>query len=31
MNVAPQRNLADWVISKRPGTKAAEAAKKANN
>ncbi|WP_138315717.1 bifunctional UDP-N-acetylglucosamine diphosphorylase/glucosamine-1-phosphate N-acetyltransferase GlmU [Rhodoluna limnophila] len=31
MNVAPQRNLADWVISKRPGTKAAEAAHKAKN
>ena len=31
MNVAPQRNLAGWVISKRPGTQAAEAAKKANN
>ncbi len=30
MNVAPQRNLADWVVSKRPGTKAAEAAQKAN-
>ncbi|WP_296630317.1 bifunctional UDP-N-acetylglucosamine diphosphorylase/glucosamine-1-phosphate N-acetyltransferase GlmU [Rhodoluna sp.] len=31
MNVAPQRNLADWVISKRPGTQAAEAAQKAKN
>jgi bifunctional UDP-N-acetylglucosamine pyrophosphorylase/glucosamine-1-phosphate N-acetyltransferase len=31
MNVAPQRNLADWVIAKRPGSKAAEAAQKANN
>jgi bifunctional UDP-N-acetylglucosamine pyrophosphorylase/glucosamine-1-phosphate N-acetyltransferase len=31
MKVAPQRNLAGWVISKRPGTQAAEAAKKANN
>lgn len=31
MNVAPQRNLADWVIAKRPGSKAAEAAQKAKN
>jgi len=31
MNVAPQRNIADWVVSKRPGTKAAEAAQKAKN
>jgi bifunctional UDP-N-acetylglucosamine pyrophosphorylase/glucosamine-1-phosphate N-acetyltransferase len=31
MNVAPQRNLADWVISKRPGSKAAIAAEKAKN
>jgi bifunctional UDP-N-acetylglucosamine pyrophosphorylase/glucosamine-1-phosphate N-acetyltransferase len=31
MNVAPQRNLAEWVISKRPGTAAAEAAQKAKN
>jgi bifunctional UDP-N-acetylglucosamine pyrophosphorylase/glucosamine-1-phosphate N-acetyltransferase len=31
MNVAPQRNIADWVISKRPGTKAADAAQKAKN
>jgi bifunctional UDP-N-acetylglucosamine pyrophosphorylase/glucosamine-1-phosphate N-acetyltransferase len=31
MNVAPQRNLADWVIAKRPGTAAAEAAHKAKN
>jgi bifunctional UDP-N-acetylglucosamine pyrophosphorylase/glucosamine-1-phosphate N-acetyltransferase len=31
MNVAPQRNLADWVIAKRPGTQAAEAAQKAKN
>jgi bifunctional UDP-N-acetylglucosamine pyrophosphorylase/glucosamine-1-phosphate N-acetyltransferase len=31
MNVAPQRNLADWVIAKRPGSKAADAAQKANN
>lgn len=29
MNVAPQRNLADWVQAKRPGSKAAEAASKA--
>ena len=29
MNVAPQRNLADWVQAKRPGSKAAEAAAKA--
>jgi bifunctional UDP-N-acetylglucosamine pyrophosphorylase/glucosamine-1-phosphate N-acetyltransferase len=29
MNVAPQRNLADWVLDKRATTKAAEAAKKA--
>lgn len=28
MNVAPQRNIAEWVLSHRPGTKAAEAAKK---
>jgi hypothetical protein len=26
MNVAPQKNLADWVLSKREGTAAAEAA-----
>lgn len=31
MNVAPQRNLADWVVAKRPGSKAAEAAQKAKN
>jgi len=31
MNVAPQRNLADWVLDKRATTKAAEAAKKAKN
>ena len=31
MNVAPQRNIADWVIAKRAGSKAAEAAQKANN
>ncbi|NBR64771.1 MAG: bifunctional UDP-N-acetylglucosamine diphosphorylase/glucosamine-1-phosphate N-acetyltransferase GlmU [Actinobacteria bacterium] len=29
MNVAPQRNLADWVLDKRATTKSAEAAKKA--
>jgi bifunctional UDP-N-acetylglucosamine pyrophosphorylase/glucosamine-1-phosphate N-acetyltransferase len=29
MNVAPQRNLADWVIAKRPNTASADAAKKA--
>jgi bifunctional UDP-N-acetylglucosamine pyrophosphorylase / glucosamine-1-phosphate N-acetyltransferase len=29
MNVAPQRSIADWVIQKRPGTKASEAASKA--
>ena len=28
MNVAPQRSIADWVISKRPGTTSAEAASK---
>lgn len=31
MNVAPQRNLAGWVIAKRPGSKSADAAHKANN
>jgi bifunctional UDP-N-acetylglucosamine pyrophosphorylase / glucosamine-1-phosphate N-acetyltransferase len=31
MNVAPQRNIADWVIQKRPGTKSAEAATKSND
>jgi bifunctional UDP-N-acetylglucosamine pyrophosphorylase/glucosamine-1-phosphate N-acetyltransferase len=31
MNVAPQRNLADWVIAKRPGSAAADAAQKAKN
>ena len=31
MNVAPQRNIADWVISKRPGTKSSEAASKNND
>lgn len=30
MNVAPQRNLAGWVISKRPGSAAALAAEKAS-
>jgi bifunctional UDP-N-acetylglucosamine pyrophosphorylase/glucosamine-1-phosphate N-acetyltransferase len=29
MNVAPQRNIADWVLAKREGTSAAEAAKAA--
>jgi bifunctional UDP-N-acetylglucosamine pyrophosphorylase/glucosamine-1-phosphate N-acetyltransferase len=29
MNVAPQRNLAGWVIAKRPNTASADAAKKA--
>jgi len=29
MNVAPQRNLADWVLAKRSNTAAAEAAQKA--
>jgi bifunctional UDP-N-acetylglucosamine pyrophosphorylase/glucosamine-1-phosphate N-acetyltransferase len=28
MNIAPQRNLADWVIQNRPGTSSAEAASK---
>jgi bifunctional UDP-N-acetylglucosamine pyrophosphorylase/glucosamine-1-phosphate N-acetyltransferase len=27
MSVAPQRNLAGWVVANRPGTKAAEASK----
>ena len=31
MNVAPQRNLADWVLDKRPGSKAASAAESAKN
>ena len=31
LNVAPQKNLADWVLQKRPGSKAAEAAQKAKN
>jgi bifunctional UDP-N-acetylglucosamine pyrophosphorylase/glucosamine-1-phosphate N-acetyltransferase len=30
MNIAPQRNLAEWVIAKRPNTASADAAKKAN-
>ena len=29
MNVAPQRNIADWVIQKRPGSAAAQAAESA--
>lgn len=29
MNVTPQKNFADWVLQKRPGSKAAEAAQKA--
>jgi hypothetical protein len=29
MSVAPQRNLADWVIAKRSNTAAAKAAQKA--
>lgn len=31
VNVAPQKNLADWVLQKRPGSKAADAAQKAKN
>ena len=31
MNLTPQRNIADWVINNRPGTKAADAAKKSKN
>lgn len=31
MNVTPQRNIADWVLQHRPGTKAAEAAEKTKN
>lgn len=31
MNVTPQRNIADWVLQNRPGTKAAEAADKNKN
>jgi bifunctional UDP-N-acetylglucosamine pyrophosphorylase/glucosamine-1-phosphate N-acetyltransferase len=30
LNVAPQKNMADWVLQKRPGTKAADAAQKAH-
>jgi hypothetical protein len=29
MNVAPQKNIADWVLSKREGTDAAKAAQAA--
>ncbi len=31
LNVAPQKNLADWVLQKRPGSKSADAAQKAKN
>ncbi|MCX6485514.1 MAG: bifunctional UDP-N-acetylglucosamine diphosphorylase/glucosamine-1-phosphate N-acetyltransferase GlmU [Rhodoluna sp.] len=31
MNVTPQRNIADWVLSNRPGTKAAQAAEQDKN
>ena len=31
MNVTPQRNIAEWVLSHRPGTKSADAATKAKN
>ena len=31
MNVTPQRNIADWVLQNRPGTKAADAAEKSKN
>lgn len=31
MNVAPQRNIVDWVIAQRSGTKSAEAAQKSKN
>lgn len=31
MNVAPQRGIADWVIQKRPGSKAADAASKSKS
>jgi len=31
MNVTPQRNIADWVLTNRPGTAAAEAAEQAKN
>ena len=30
LNVSPQKNLADWVLQKRPGSKAAEAAQNAH-
>ena len=30
LNVSPQKNMADWVLQKRPGSKAAEAAQKAH-
>jgi bifunctional UDP-N-acetylglucosamine pyrophosphorylase/glucosamine-1-phosphate N-acetyltransferase len=30
LNVSPQKNLADWVLQKRPGSKAAEAAQTAH-
>ena len=30
ISVAPQKNLADWVLQKRPGSEAAQAAQKAN-
>jgi bifunctional UDP-N-acetylglucosamine pyrophosphorylase/glucosamine-1-phosphate N-acetyltransferase len=31
MNVTPQRNIADWVLSHRPGTKSAQAAEQDKN
>jgi bifunctional UDP-N-acetylglucosamine pyrophosphorylase/glucosamine-1-phosphate N-acetyltransferase len=31
MNVTPQRNIADWVLQNRPGTKAAQAAEQDKN
>ncbi|MFM2024472.1 MAG: hypothetical protein RLZZ56_485 [Actinomycetota bacterium] len=31
MNVTPQRNIADWVLQNRPGTKAAQAAEQNKN
>jgi bifunctional UDP-N-acetylglucosamine pyrophosphorylase/glucosamine-1-phosphate N-acetyltransferase len=31
MNVTPQRNIADWVLSHRPGTKSAQAAEQNKN
>ncbi|MBP6186990.1 MAG: bifunctional UDP-N-acetylglucosamine diphosphorylase/glucosamine-1-phosphate N-acetyltransferase GlmU [Rhodoluna sp.] len=30
LNVSPQKNMAEWVLQKRPGTKAADAAEKAH-